>query len=100
MWFALGFLEAFECGKIVMEGLSPPSVAKSPPERFLERGEDSLFRAEPLVHRGYLGTPGRTRTSSLRIRSPSRHNPLTEGYTQEPRHSKGFECSTVCSTLH
>jgi hypothetical protein len=53
-----------------------------------------------LVHKGYLGTPGRTRTSSLRIRSPSRHNPLTRGYTREPSRSKGFECSTVCTTLH
>jgi hypothetical protein len=25
---------------------------------------------KPLAHKGYLGTPGRTRTSSLRIRSP------------------------------
>jgi hypothetical protein len=49
---------------------------------------------------GYLGTPGRTRTSSLRIRSPSRHNPLTSGYTQEPSRSKGFKYSTVRTALH
>ena len=55
---------------------------------------------KPLVHKGYLGTPGRTRTSSLRIRSPSRHNPLTGGNTHEPRRKTGFECSPVCSTLH
>ena len=35
-WFAdLGFLEAFECEKIVMEGLDPPSVTKSRPGRVL-----------------------------------------------------------------
>jgi len=34
-WFALGFLDAVECGKIVMEHLDAPSATKSRPERVL-----------------------------------------------------------------
>jgi hypothetical protein len=59
-----------------------------------------LYGLQPLAHKGYLGTPGRTRTSSLRIRSPFRHNPLTGRYTHEPSRSKGFEYSPVRTTLH
>ena len=44
-WFALGFLEALECGNILMEGLDPPSVTETRPERFLgERCGSSASR--------------------------------------------------------
>jgi hypothetical protein len=32
-WFALGFLETVECGKIVMEHLNAPSAIRWRPER-------------------------------------------------------------------
>jgi hypothetical protein len=67
----LGFLDAVECGKIVMERLNAPSATKSRPERVLDgMAENHTDRRCSLQHKGNLGSGGGTRTHGKRINSP------------------------------
>jgi hypothetical protein len=84
-----------------MEHLNAPSAIKSRPERVLSAivtspPRQTMFSATQEAY----GSGGGTRTHGKRINSPFRHNPLTGGYTREPRRSKGFECSPVFTIFH